>query len=186
MTNPTTQERPHSSVTPNPPLSGLDDTVASRLRRAKVVLISGGNGRGRPWQTENFNLIRGAVASAVTRGSKSFTLDLKYRMGRYGTRRASARESARSDAVYAEVKSHPEFKSVRNELFRLLISRIEEANGATVYGLVTCRSGKHRSVAAVRNAAEGLVKNAAKEDVVQIDTAGLTKSEITHIAASLQ
>ena len=94
--------------------------------------------------------------------------------------------TARDDAVYQQVKCHDHFNIFHTRGVDWLRTSLSCKRTTKVIWIVTCKSGRHRSVALIRSIAECHEIGRTGLDVVQIDSAELTHVEVMVIARMLR
>ena len=94
--------------------------------------------------------------------------------------------TARDDAVYQQLKCHDHFDLFHDRGVHWLLEQLSCKRTTKAVWIVTCKSGRHRSVALIRSIAESHEIGRTGLDVVQIDSAELTHIEVMVIARLLR
>ena len=97
-----------------------------------------------------------------------------------------AKGTARSSEVYDQVSRHNDFNKFHLDGVHWLTKQLSCFNIWRVILMVSCKSGRHRSVALIRSMAESPELARTGLDIVQIDSADLTDADGQTIADWLQ
>ena len=142
---------------------------------AKIILVSGGIGRSagdRPQERQNFeNILWAGTCLERSCLRRRDIQGIIHRTDDADRRTASSR----NDAVYNSIRQHPKFQSVIDAEVAWIQANVFCGSLEKVLLGISCRSGKHRSIAVIRSIADTMP---GSWRVVQLDTAAMTKAYI--------